>query len=280
MSVNEKSLVKGTISALECGAEYSQKVLFIHGYLDNAASFSKLLPLIKNAHCIAIDLPGHGHSSHRSEDAHYHLTDYVFDVHKLIVESGWDSVTLVGHSLGGIICSIYAATFPDYVSQVISIESLGPLTEHEFTSTEQLRASMLSRMAADKPVRHPESMAQIIAARMRVSDMTEQDCELILSRNTEYKEGQLRWRTDKRLRTKSALRFTPNQALDILQHIQCPYHILLADRGFPKIKRLYKHRLSALRKPKFYTFSGGHHVHLDSPEEVAACINRCIESLC
>ncbi|HQC73883.1 MAG TPA: alpha/beta hydrolase, partial [Candidatus Competibacteraceae bacterium] len=40
-------------------------VLAVHGWLDNAASFDALAPLLPELRLVALDLPGHGHSAHR-----------------------------------------------------------------------------------------------------------------------------------------------------------------------------------------------------------------------
>ena len=44
------------------------KVLCVHGYMDNAMSFSTLAPLLLQGpnppHVVAVDLPGHGLSEH------------------------------------------------------------------------------------------------------------------------------------------------------------------------------------------------------------------------
>ncbi len=276
--MKEVSFLNGDVCAIQSGSADAQTLLFVHGFLDNAASFSALLPLLTEYNCIAIDLPGHGRSAHRSDDAHYHLVDYVHDLHRLISSQKWGKIVLVGHSLGGIVCSIYAASFPENVKQVISIESFGPLCEPEFTTAKQLRESMISRLNANKAVKQPESMAQLVAARMRISDLSAIQCETILSRNTKSENGKLYWRTDKRLRTKSSIRLTPNQALDILEHIQCPYSLILGDKGFVKVKRLFKHRKSLIKRLLHTEIKGGHHVHMESPKEVANFINESLKT--
>lgn len=273
----EVSLLNDRISALEQGVDKSAPILFIHGFLDNANSFAEVLLLLPEYHCIAIDLPGHGKSAHRSEDAHYHLTDYAYDVYALICHQKWSNVTLVGHSLGGIISTILAACFPEKCRSVISIESFGPLTEPDNTTAIQLRESMISRQMAGKAIKQPESMASIVAARLRVSDMSAAHAELILSRNTEYKSGKLYWRTDKRLRTKSPIRLTSNQAMDLIENIQCPYRVILGSRGFTKVKRLFRHRQQWFKKLHYIQVDGGHHAHMESPREVAQFIKTCVD---
>src|SRR5436190_192660 len=43
----------------------SIKVIAMHGYMDNAGTFDRLIPLLpENYYVVAFDLPGHGFSSH------------------------------------------------------------------------------------------------------------------------------------------------------------------------------------------------------------------------
>lgn len=278
-NLQEVSFLDGRIAAIQTehgGDKPLSCVLFVHGFLDNANSFSEIIAQMSGYYCVAIDLPGHGKSAHRSADAHYHLSDYVYDLHALISDNQWQQVTLVGHSLGGIISTMLAACFPELIKQVISIESFGPLTEPESTTTQQLRESIVSRHAASKPIKQPESMASIVKARTRVSDLSVVHAEHILNRNTEYKHGQLCWRTDKRLRTKSAMRLTPSQALDLMNNVQCPYHLVLATSGFEKVKALKTKRHSNIDKLQVLELIGGHHVHMEQAKHIVDYLKKCI----
>src|SRR5690349_24801058 len=76
-------------------------ILALHGWLDNANSFTHLAPYLENDfHFIAVDLPGHGHSSHLPEGCNYHFFDGIFIVLKIINALNLDRVHLLGHSMG------------------------------------------------------------------------------------------------------------------------------------------------------------------------------------
>ncbi|EQD70798.1 alpha/beta fold family hydrolase, partial [mine drainage metagenome] len=56
------------------------------GWLDNAASFATLAPLLAARHrVIALDLPGHGHSAHLPPAARYDLALYVASVREAAI---------------------------------------------------------------------------------------------------------------------------------------------------------------------------------------------------
>ena len=52
------------IGALAFGDKKNPPILALHGWLDNAASFARLAPLLKEYYVISIDFPGHGKSDH------------------------------------------------------------------------------------------------------------------------------------------------------------------------------------------------------------------------
>ena len=63
------------LRGLSWGEAGAHPVLCLHGWLDNAASFSVLAPRLENCHVVALDLTGHGRSSWRSDDATYQIWD-------------------------------------------------------------------------------------------------------------------------------------------------------------------------------------------------------------
>ncbi len=252
--------------------------IFLHGYLDNANSFLKLIQALDNIDTqyqyLAIDHAGHGDSSHRSADAHYHLVDYAYDLSQLIHKLACNQVILVGHSLGGIVACIYASTKPEGLLGLVAIESCGPLSECESNTANQLTECFISRQKAILPIKHPTSFEQVVKARCLVSDFGLDDARTIMERNVNIgSDGKCEWKTDKRLRTKSTIRMTEAQSLNIMENIECKRVVILGDEGFEKVKRGILERPSVFQNVDVFTFSGGHHVHLQSTQKVADTIS-------
>ena len=63
------------LAAREWQPEAGIKVIACHGWLDNAASFDFLAPLLSACHVVALDMPGHGLSDHKSAQANYNIWD-------------------------------------------------------------------------------------------------------------------------------------------------------------------------------------------------------------
>ena len=281
MHACEFSIWSGTIRGITNGQQ-GRLVLALHGFLDNAASMACLAPAMSQFQYIAIDLPGHGLSDHRAPGAHYNQMDYIQDLHELVMSEEWQDIVIVGHSMGGILASIYSAVFPERVKGIAMIDACGPLTLPPETSSEQLRASILSRMP--KPGRTGSArevdLDAAVAARCKMSDITAEHAATILRRNITVGENGLSgWRSDPRLRTKSTLRLTESQAQNIMQAIQCPVWIGGASDSFKKMETAYAERKSWLKNSRFELFSGGHHFHMVNPSAVSSAICRFVEEM-
>src|SRR5690625_2156424 len=98
-------LCDGRIHGLR-GQNGDVPVLAIHGWLDNACSFVPLGSLLSGMDVVAIDLPGHGLSAPRPDGTRYHIDDYVFDLIAIMDDLGWEQACLLGHSLGGAVCTL------------------------------------------------------------------------------------------------------------------------------------------------------------------------------
>ena len=66
-----------TYRGIEWGNPEGPLIIALHGWLDNALSFSVLAPHLAQFRLVALDLSGQGHSDHRSADATYHIWDDV-----------------------------------------------------------------------------------------------------------------------------------------------------------------------------------------------------------
>ncbi|MFT4655066.1 MAG: hypothetical protein ACI82S_002726, partial [Patiriisocius sp.] len=115
----------------------------------------------------------------------------------------------------------------------------------------------------------------VIKARCAISDLSASQAQQIVSRNLKTdKQGNLLWRSDNRLRTKSALRMTEEQVCNTLANICCQRLLILGKKGFEKIKVVIAKRDNIFFDVPTITFTGGHHVHLDSNVDVANCIHK------
>jgi pimeloyl-ACP methyl ester carboxylesterase len=262
-----------TLTGLAFGNKNDELVLCLHGWLDNAASFLPMMPYLKDKRVIAIDWTGHGLSSHRSPDAHYHFIDYVYDLLLLFESNQWQPIDIVAHSMGGMISSAFAAAFPEKVKSLTLLDSIGFISSEAEESTEHLRKGMLSRLknnaqllsSSKKKKLHP-SIYSAINARVQVSDLKFEQAKLLVERGTIEQDNGFIWRSDSRLRNTSPYRLTLAQAKQFIQDIKTPVQLIYGDKGLSFVQ-------SGLTEfaPLFHDFSshkvlGGHHFHMEDPE--------------
>lgn len=266
----EFSLSNIVLRGIGYGDPNKPMILALHGWLDNAASFNPLSEYLNDYYIVALDLVGHGLSSHRSDGAHYHLIDFPYDLHELVESQGWQSFILMGHSMGGIIATIYASCFPEYVSQLISIESFGPMTKDTQSSPTQLRESILSRLKAQRSAaKHPKSIERTIEARAMVGDINVESAKLLITRNIREENHELFFTTDRRLRTFSSLRMTESQAYAFMRNIQCPTLVITGTKGYQSMRTALNNRLDWVKNLSMVECEGFHHLHMDNPQPVA-----------
>jgi pimeloyl-ACP methyl ester carboxylesterase len=281
-SIEEVSFNLGelTLTGLAYGAEHEELVLCLHGWLDNAASFIPLMPMLTGKRVIAIDWPGHGLSSHRSADAHYHFIDYVYDLLLLCEDNSWHKVDIVAHSMGGMIASAFAAAFPEKVRSLTLLDSIGFISSDAQESTNHLRKGMLSRLKnvqkkstnrATNKRTHP-TLESAINARVQVSDLNFQQARLLVARGSVEQDGGYVWRADSRLRNMSPYRLTLRQAKQFIKDITIPVQLIYGDKGLPLVQTGLKEFAPLFSNLISHELVGGHHVHMEEPTQTSEYI--------
>lgn len=108
----------------------SRTLVFVHGLGSYAPAWKKNIEeLQKHYRCIAIDLPGYGHSS--KGDYPGHMPFYAEVLRDFIAKLELGSITLVGHSMGGQISITTALLHPESVSGLILVAPAGFETFHK-----------------------------------------------------------------------------------------------------------------------------------------------------
>eukprot|EP00752_Nemacystus_decipiens_P001415 g1397.t1 len=262
------------------GSRSSQrKALALHGYLDNTGTFDLLGPALakEGFEFVAMDFPGHGRSDHMSKDSWYSILDYPEYVIEAARSLGWDRFSLVGHSLGGAVASLVAASFPEKIERCVFLDILGPYAFTPGTSPKRLRTSIASRRALlDKEPKPYPSFDEAVKTRLKSVTMWGEGqtmswdgaVRLVKGGTKPWEgDGQVKFTNDVRLRASSSSYLTEDSVLTYLRAIESDCLLVRGETGmlanadevptFMARKEAFGPRLKDLVLP------GSHHLHLD-----------------
>lgn len=271
-----------TLGGLSFGASDKPVLLALHGWLDNAASFIPLASYLQDYHIIAIEWPGHGHSNHRAAGASYHLADYVYDLYAISeyfkTEYQCTSLSIIAHSLGGIVASMFAGTFTEKVERLVLIESFGPMTAPAADCTSILKKSIVQKTReGTKPMPVHPTLASAINARANAGDVEHNTAKWLVERGSVAVAGGYTWRSDARLRTLSPIRLSEAQALQFFESITAPTLSILGEGTMLDTSEIIANRMSRVANLHTMRIAGGHHVHMEQPEKIAQAIGEFLK---
>ncbi|MEJ2791530.1 MULTISPECIES: alpha/beta hydrolase [unclassified Pseudoxanthomonas] len=267
----EVDIPLGRVTGLR-GDDDGPRVLALHGWLDNAASFIPLAAHLPGVQLAAPDLPGHGRSAHLAPGAEYTSGVAVNAVLDIADALGWDTFSLLGHSMGAGIASLVAASVPDRVRRLVAIEALGGLAETvERTADRWREAIAAARALPGKQLRVFADLAAPVRARMQANQLSEPAARLLVERGVRPVEGGFVWSSDPRLTLPTPQRLSEAQLARLVAGIVCPTTVIYADPPqayFPEPLRTQ--RAALLPDGRLHVLAGTHHLHMEDPAAVAA----------
>lgn len=218
----------------------------------------------------------------------YHIFwDYVPVVRRIVKHFGWKKVKLMGHSLGGALCFMYAASFPDEVSQFISIDLYGP-TVRDLKKNAQMTGACIDKALEYEtlpPSKLPcYSYDEMVTVAMDAynGSIDRKAAEILMIRGMKKapkqhaKDGYF-FSRDLRLKVSLLGLFTLEQVLAYAECIKC--HVLNI-RAVPGLKfdreEIYPMVLDAIRKNadvEYHEVPGTHHLQLTTPERISPIIS-------
>ena len=270
------ALPQATLTAKRWGDASKPPLLALHGWLDNAGSFDFLAPLLTDDwQVVALDLRGHGRSSHIAPGAWYHYVDYFDELRGVFDHFGWAKADLLGHSLGGTLASLFAALFPERVGRLLLIEALGPLATTLDDALPRLRRALdqQASFSSRRPLRVFPTLDEAIAARVLANNLSEPAARAIVTRGVQAVDGGYVWSSDPRLTLVSPQRFTEAEVMAMLSGIRAPTLLVLAEPATSYLPTaMMDARAAQVAGIRVQRLPGHHHLHMEDAAAVAGLI--------
>ena len=119
---------------LDYGTEGRPPMLCLHGGAVHAHWFDFVAGgFTAEYHVRALDQRGHGDSG-RAEPPDYRYQSYASDLAQVIEKLDLRDLVLVGHSMGGLVSLVYAATYPGRVRKLVIVDSTLRATPERVTA--------------------------------------------------------------------------------------------------------------------------------------------------
>jgi pimeloyl-ACP methyl ester carboxylesterase len=264
------------------GDPHAPILLMIHGFLDHGQGFQAMAEHLHDRwHVIAPDMRGHGQSGWVGAGGNYHFADYYFDVAQILAHLG-APVTLLGHSMGGMISTVTAALHPQAVRSVVLLDGMGP-HEGDFAEAVPRLQRWIAALAAPgfggepderRRSRRPMPSVQVAAHKLQAVNgrLTSTRALQLAETGTEPVDGGVVWRHDPLHRTPSSRPFRVEEARPLWQAIEQPVLSIYAGES-EWMPRDLRERHGHLRHRTVATLPGaGHNLHHEQPELLAAAL--------
>ncbi|XP_076233478.1 putative serine hydrolase isoform X2 [Calliopsis andreniformis] len=282
----------GHISGKWWGPMGLMPIVALHGWQDNAGSFDTLIPqLSPGVAVLAIELPGHGLSTHYAK-GNFFLTywESVICLRRIMKYYKWKKVKLLGHSLGGAVSFLYAAAYPDEVDFVIALDIAGP-TIGNVNKRAPLTGTIIDKFLeydALKPETVPtytyEDVLKIVENAYGDA-INKEGLKILVKRGTRQygNSGKYSFTRDPRLKSSALGLLSVDLIHTFASQIRCGYLNIQATKGYVTDQpEVYESTLEIIKKHtsrfEYHLVEGTHYVHLNNPEKIAPIINKFIST--
>jgi pimeloyl-ACP methyl ester carboxylesterase len=263
-------------------------MVFLHGLTDLAWSLHPVAEAFaERFHVLNFDLRGHGDSSQAGP---YTVAHFVADLRSVVDALGLERPVLFGHSMGSIVTSTFAGTWPDEPAALVMVEGIGP--PPRFGETERAGRRVIARAQIEAlltdPVRPPMAGPEVARARLAAAHPGLDDRRLdeLVARGTRpAPSGGLVWKWDPYVREWAAL-FDRERFEEAWAAVRCPTMVVTGGEAWerwwkptaavrpgpafdgPMSEAERDRRLGLFADVEHHVVAAGHMVHFDRPAEV------------
>lgn len=282
------NLQHSRIEAKWWGSKDKRAILLVHGWQDSAGSFDTLIPLLPIDYSyLAIDLPGHGFSSHLPDGCFYHAIDIVPILEEIRLYFKWERLSIIAHSMGAIASFFYATLFPDNVDLVCALDTLKmqnyppKITERIYFWRTKRAIELNGNLMEQSPeYNYDELVRRVYEGSMRSVDMDK--AKYMIARGSKPSPNNPnKFYFTRDIRVKYIQPFYVEQAISLayIKRIKAAYLFIRSDDlDFAEPEKNIRESVDTFRRYnkrfEFLRVEGTHHVHLNSPELIADKIGQ------
>jgi pimeloyl-ACP methyl ester carboxylesterase len=262
---------------VEWGDASGETVVFVHGIRDQCRSWDLLIAAllaegVPLEHAAALDLRGHGESDWPATRRGYQHEDFLYDLGALLRNLDKESVTLIGHSLGGSMALIYAGCFPDRVKSLILLESLGPFARADEDVPEIMTERLKGRDYVEIPFPYSSLDEAARALQKRFPLIPDRAAAHMALYGTRKTGERYRWRHDPVLRYRTTTMLSEGQIEAFIRRVACPI-LFVHGTESDFMKSVRGPRAKLFNNARIVPVEGaGHHIPHEKPEELAKII--------
>jgi pimeloyl-ACP methyl ester carboxylesterase len=266
----------------EWGPEHAPCLILLHGSRDSGASYQFVVDALQSEwHVVAPDWRGHGSSGWTPGS--YWQAEFVADLDGLLDFFAHDRpVTLVGHSMGGNVASLFAGVAPSRVRHLVMLDAVGDLLNRAPINMHEVLQQILQTRYPGEPRVYlglDGLASQLMLRNPRLDQARAEFLAMEMARPVQG--GYVRCGDPSFRRSQPSLHRTDDW-LSIWCHITAPVLIVRSSDARPN---------SPLNDPaqlqsKLAAFSDvrtvivpetGHNVHHDAPSFIAGAIERFVQ---
>lgn len=262
------------IEYMQWGSTDKPFLLFVHGNGGHANWWDFIAPSFADHYCVAaIHLAGMGNSGYRHE---YDFDSYARDLVAVASAAGYEkNITIVGHSMGGVITMRAAENYPEKIKRIVVVDS--PLVFRKSDSPAEAHKPPPPARFEFKGKKYYPDFETALGRYHLVPAQPCKNSYLLdhVARHSirQYKEG-WSWKFDDgiyfRFRRTERPPFDIQRIASPMAYIHGGKSSLVPERVVPDIQAMLKSKGPVICIPEAH-----HHIMLDEPEE----LTRVLESL-
>jgi pimeloyl-ACP methyl ester carboxylesterase len=278
------------LAGWDYGNASAPPMVFLHGLTDLAWSLHPVAEAFADRfHVLNFDLRGHGDSG---QNGRYMVPHLVSDLRFVVDELGLARPVLFGHSMGSIVTSIFAATWPDEPAALVMVEGLGPparFGEGEPAGRRLIARAQTEALIAD-PTRPPMADLAVAQDRLRRAHPSLDErriAELADIGTRPGPDGGFVWKWDPYVREWAAV-FDRERFEECWTAVTCPTLVVSGAQAWerwwlptsavrpgpdfdgPMSEEERERRLALFPDVEHREVPAGHMVHFDAPGELVA----------